>query len=182
MTLDEIIRARKSVRKFEPKPVEKEKIEQILEAARLAPSACNAQPWRFVIVQSKTAREAVLKHGRLEEFFVSNKWATEAPVIIVACSKKELLVHSIAEKAQGVQYHLIDIGIACQQMVLKAQELGLGTCYIGWFNAKQIKKVLDLPSGLNPECLITLGYEADSEKNSDKRTPRKTLEEISLWK
>jgi nitroreductase len=177
-TLDEIIADRRSVRDYQDKTVEKEKIELLIEAARLAPSACNKQPWVFAIAHSPKAKKAVFEKG-LGELFVSNSWAKTAPVIIVVCSKRELLIHNIAEKIQGVDYHLIDIGIACQNLVLKAQEMGLGTCYIGWFNGKKILKALELPSAYKVECLITLGYPQEKEI---KRTPRKNIEEIMLWK
>ena len=177
-TLDELISERRSVRAYEDKPVEKEKIELLIEAARLAPSACNKQPWVFIIAQSPKAKEAVFEKG-LGEIMVSNSWAKTAAAIIVVCSKTEFLIHNIAEKIQGVDYHLIDIGIACQNLVLKAWELGLGTCYIGWFNGKKILKALELPSSYKVECLITLGYPKDKEI---KPTGRKNIEEIMLWK
>ncbi|MDR1952501.1 MAG: nitroreductase family protein [Elusimicrobiota bacterium] len=176
--LDKIIAQRKSVRDYKDIPVEVEKIKQILEAARLAPSACNKQPWIFVVANTPKAKEEVMKFG-LGEMMVSNEWAASAPVIIVVCSKKEFITHSLAEKLQGVEYHLIDIGIACQNLVLKATELGLGTCYIGWFNAKAIKKVLDLPLSYKVECLIALGYPKENNQN---QTSRKSMDEISLWK
>lgn len=179
MTLDEIISTRASVRKYADKEVDKNLIEQIVNAAHLAPSACNKQPWRFVIASNRQALEIVNKDG-LGGVFVSNKWAQTAPVIIVVCSQKELIVHSIAEKVQGVDYHLIDLGIACQQLVLKAWELGLGTCYIGWFNGKAIKKGLELPRGFNVECLITLGWPAPDLEI--KPQAKKPVSEICIWK
>lgn len=178
MTFDEIVSKRKSIRDYEDKPVEKEKVLQVLQAARLAPSACNKQPWRFVIVESPEAKNLVLKEG-FGGAIVPNKWAKTAPIIIVVCSQTDIIFHNIAEKIQGVNYHLIDLGIACQNLVLKACDLGLGTCYIGWFKGKAIKKVLGLPSSYKVECLITLGYPTKAEPIS---TQRKNIEEISLWK
>ncbi|HBU69755.1 MAG TPA: NAD(P)H nitroreductase [Elusimicrobia bacterium] len=173
-TLDEIIKERRSIRKYSDKPVETEKIQQALEAARLAPSACNEQPWRFVAVSEKSLRDSLIENGL--GVIVPNKWARSAPAVIVVCSELKLFTHKIAEQVQGVHYHLIDIGIACEHLVLKAAELGLGTCYIGWFNAKGVSKVLGLPSSWKVECLITLGYPADTPDAS----PRKPLDKISF--
>ncbi|OGS37751.1 MAG: hypothetical protein A2293_11770 [Elusimicrobia bacterium RIFOXYB2_FULL_49_7] len=176
-TLDDLIAGRRSVRKYSLRGVEKEKITQIFEAARLAPSACNAQPWRFVAVTKPQAREELINKG-LGGVMVPNNWAKTAPVFIVVCSDTKLITHTLAEKVQGVQYHLIDIGIACEHVVLKATELGLGTCYIGWFNAKNISRCLNLPGSWKPECLITLGYPAEDGAAA---TSRKPMDEISAF-
>jgi len=179
-SLDEIISNRRSVRSYKSDPVEKEKILQILEAARLAPSACNAQPWKFIVAHTPSVKDAVFKEG-LNNLVIPNKWAGEAPVIIAVCSRTKFFVHDIAEKIQDVDYHLIDLGIACAHLVLKAEELGLGTCFIGWFRGKAIQKVLSLPRSMKVECLIILGYPKDgNEKNS--RSPRKSVEEIAEFK
>ncbi|MDR2426984.1 MAG: nitroreductase family protein [Endomicrobium sp.] len=177
-SLDEIIKNRKSVRKYLNKPVEKEKIMQMLEAARLAPSACNAQPWKFVVVANAELKEDIFNEG-LNNLIVTNKWADSAPVIIVVCSQTKFIVHNVAEKIQDVNYHLIDLGIACEHLVLKAEELGLGTCYIGWFRGKEIKKILNLPFSYKIECLITLGY---GDEPVQKEAVRKSLEEIAEFK
>ena len=176
-TLNELINERRSIRKYLDKPVEKEKIAAILEAARLAPSACNAQPWRIAAVIDKAAAKEVLSKG-LGGVVVPNNWAKSAPAVIVVCSETNIFTHSIGEKVKNVQWHLIDIGICAEHMALKAVELGLGTCYIGWFNAKAIKKVLSLPSGWKVECLLSLGYPQEIPE----ATPRKPLEEISVIK
>lgn len=172
---DEIIKNRRSIRKYSDKPVEREKIIKILDAARIAPSACNAQPWRFVIVSNKEKKDELIKRGL--GGIVPNTWARNAPVIIVVCSDLSLFTHTLAERVQGVQYHLIDIGIACEHIALKATELDLGTCYIGWFNAKNIKKYLNLPASWKVECLLTLGY----PEKIPEPTSRKDLSEIALF-
>lgn len=176
-TLDEIFNQRRSIRNYSGKPVEEEKIYAMLEAARIAPSACNAQPWRFCVVKDKNLIEKLTQKG-LGGVIVPNNWAKTAPIIIVACSELNLSTHKIGEKIQGIQYHLIDIGIALEHMVLKAAELDLGTCYIGWFKGKVIHKLLKLPKSWNVECLVTLGY--PQEKFSI--TPRKKLNEICIIK
>lgn len=173
-SLDELIKERRSIRKYLDTPVEKEKIEAILEAARLAPSACNAQPWRIVAVRDATLRKEVLSKG-LGGLVVPNSWAKTAPVIFVVCAETQFITHGLGERIKNVQWHLIDIGICMEHMALKAVELGLGTCYIGWFNEKEISRILKLPSSWKIECLLTLGYPAESPDP----TPRKRLEEIA---
>jgi len=176
-TLDELIKERRSVRKYLDKPVEKEKIEAILESARLSPSACNAQPWRIVVVKEPGLRDDVLSKG-LGGIVVPNSWAKTAPVILVVCSETKFFTHSLGERVKNVQWHLLDIGICMEHMALKAVELGLGTCYIGWFNEKEIRKALQLPSSWKVECLLTLGYPQEIPEAS----PRKSLKEISIIK
>ncbi len=156
-TLDDLISERRSVRKYLDRPVEREKLEAVLEAARLAPSACNAQPWRFVVVENAEILQE-LKDDGLGGVVVPNSWAKTAPVVIIACSDLNLITHRVAERLQGVEYHLIDIGIALEHIALKAVELGLGTCYIGWFNSKAVYKLLKLPASWKPECLLAIGY------------------------
>lgn len=175
-TFDQLINERRSIRKYLDKEVETHKIRAMLEAARLAPSACNAQPWRFIVVGQKEIKDKIIERGL--GGVVSNSWAKTAPVIIVACSDLSLFTHHLAERVQGVHYHLIDMGIALEHMVLKATELDMGTCYIGWFNAKEIKHILSLPYSWKVECLLTLGYPCDTPNP----TPRKNIEDISIFK
>jgi nitroreductase len=172
ITLDELIKNRRSIRKYIDKPVEKGKLRAVIDAARSAPSACNAQPWRFVIVSEPELRNKLIEIGLGK--VVPNSWAKAAPAVIVACSDPELLTHNIAEQIQGVKFHLIDMGIALEHIALKAVELGLGTCYIGWFNAKSVKKLLKLPLNWKVECLLTIGYPAEIPEPSK----RKDINEI----
>lgn len=174
-TLDQIIDDRRSIRAYLPRPVEEEKIRALLEAARKAPSACNAQPWRYVVVSDPSLKERLLAEG-LGGVVVPNTWAKSAPVVIVACSDLKLFTHTLAEQVQGVHYHLIDMGISLEHIALKAAELDLGTCYIGWFKGKAIHRLLRLPASWKVECLLTLGY---PEKTPDP-APRKTREEIAF--
>lgn len=173
-SLDRIIDERRSVRSYLPRPVEDDKITALLEAARRAPSACNAQPWRFVVVRDDALRVRLTEKGLGGA--VPNTWAKTAPVIVVACSDLSFFTHRLAEKVQGVEYHLIDLGIALEHMALKAAELDLGTCYIGWFRGRAVSRVLSLPSSWKVECLLTLGYPAGLPPAS----PRKPLEEIAV--
>ncbi len=159
----EIIQKRHSVRSFKDKPLEKGIILAIVEAARLSPSACNAQPWRFVAVTDKFLVKNIVDKGM--GGVVPNKWSVSAPVIIVGCAALNLLTHRIGETVKGIHYHQIDMGIAMEHMVLRATEMGLGTCWIGWFKEKEIKKMLNIPKGWKIISLLALGYPQE-ERNS----------------
>ncbi|MEK6646408.1 MAG: nitroreductase family protein [Candidatus Firestonebacteria bacterium] len=157
--LMEIIRKRKSVRKYIDTPVEKEKIEAIIEAARLAPSSSNTQPWRFIAVLDKTVLSEIKAKGL--GGIVPNKWASTTPAVIVACAELNIITHRIGATIKNIDYHLIDLGIATEHLILRATELGLGTCWIGWFNEKEIKKTLNIPTTVQVISLITIGYYED---------------------
>lgn len=173
MTFDQIVQERRSVRSYLDRPVEREKIEAVLESARLAPSACNAQPWRFAVVIDPLTKTKLIAEG-LGGMIVPNAWAKSAPAIIVACSERKVFTHLLAERVQGVQYHLIDMGMSLEHIALKAVELGLGTCFIGWFNGKKIGRLLHLSPSWKVECLVTIGYPLSLPDP----TPRKPLKEI----
>jgi nitroreductase len=176
-TLMEIIARRHSVRGYQDKPVEKEKILQIVEAARLAPSTSNVQPWRFIVVEDPRLRDALVKKGM--GLAVPNRWAKEAPIIIVICAHLDWIVHRVGAKVADLQYYLLDIGIAGEHMVLTATEIGLGTCWIGWFRVKAIKKILNIPKGWKVAALVTLGY--PKEEGPPKSRTRLGLDEILFF-
>jgi nitroreductase len=157
MALLELIKQRKSVRRFLGRPVEREKIVMCLEAARAAPSACNSQPWRFIIVDDPELKKRLCEkafHG----IYSINTFCKTAPVIVVIISEKGKFLARIGGMFRGTKYYLIDIGIAGEHFILQAEELGLGTCWIGWFNESAVKKVLDIPKGKKIDVLIALGY------------------------
>jgi len=173
----EIVKKRRSVRKFSGRPVEREKIELCLEAARLAPSACNAQPWRFLVFDDPEKKKAICRAACSGIYRVSN-FISSAPVVIAALSTRGKTLPNLAGRFQGKHYPLIDLGIAGEHLVLQAAELGLGTCWVGWFNDPAVKKLLGLPGREKPVALIPIGYPADGE---DRPTPRKQREEISAF-
>ncbi len=156
--LIDLIMRRQSVRRYIDKPVEKDKLGRCLEAALLAPSACNAQPWKFIVVDDpvlvrKVARET---WNKLVAF---NRFVEQAPVIIVITIEKSPLVPTVGGIIKNKEYPLIDIGIAAEHFCLQATEEGLGTCMLGWFNEKPIKKLLGIPGNRRIGLLISLGYE-----------------------
>lgn len=168
----EMIRGRSSCRSYLEKDVEEWKIENCLEAARLAPSACNKQPWRFKVVKDKSLLEEICEKGLLPG--ISMPWLFEAPVIILLCTEENVVTHTLAPLLSGVKYQLIDAGIAGEHFVLAASAQGLGTCWIGWFKEKVIRKTLSVPRKLKIISLISLGYPAEIGEQPRK----KELEEI----
>lgn len=151
-----LIKKRASCRDYADKAVPDELIHNCVEAARLSPSACNKQPWRFIIVKNAGLREEIALKGLLPA--MPMPWLRKAPVIIALCAEKSVFIHKLAPLVSGVNYHLIDMGIAGEHFVLEAENQGLGTCWIGWFNQKRIKRILDIPRGVEVVSLISLGF------------------------
>ncbi len=162
MALLDLIKHRKSVRDFRDKAVEREKIIMCLEAARLAPSACNSQPWKFIVVDDKQLKDKLCKAAFGGVYFI-NSFCKMAPVIVVVVSEKGKFMARIGGMFRGTKYYLIDIGIAIEHFVLQAEDLGLGTCWIGWFNERAVKSILNIPQQKKIDVLIALGY-YDREK------------------
>lgn len=160
MDFSELIKVRQSVRRYSDKPVEKEKIEKCLEAARLAPSASNSQPWKYIVVDEEELKNKVAR-ATFDKVVKFNKFALQAPVIIVVVLEKPKLVTQMGIEIKKREWPLIDIGISTEHFCLQAAELGLGTCMIGWFNQKRIQKLLNIPKNKTIGLLITLGYAPD---------------------
>ena len=150
MTVMEAVRTRKSVRDYLDKPVEDEKLQSVLEAARLAPSASNRQEWRFVVVRDPATRRNVVKMAGAQSF------VGDAAVLIVACAETNEHVMKC-----GQQCYPIDVAIALDHLTLAAVELGLGTCWIGSFEEHQVKQALHIPDEIRVVALLPLGYPAD---------------------
>jgi len=171
----ELVGTRESTRKYLSKPVPRELIDRCLEAARLAPSACNSQPWSFIVADDeKTKIELVQKS--MSGIYSSNKFVESAPVIIIIITENSTYTARLGGMFRSVKYNLIDIGIAGEHLALEAAELGLGTCWLGWFNEKAVKKVLGLPSSTRIDVMISLGYPEGKIPSRDKK--RKTLDEM----
>ena len=163
MNVIDAIKARRSVRSYQDKPVEPQKLDQILEAARLAPSANNYQDWKFVVVQDAATRQALVKACHDQAFIA------QAHVVIAACS-----TNPSRAMASGQLASTTDLSIAVDHMTLAAVELGLGTCWIGAFDAPAVAKLLDVPDDAVVVHVLPLGYPA---KSSSPR-PRKSSSEI----
>ncbi|MBI4721631.1 MAG: nitroreductase family protein [Candidatus Stahlbacteria bacterium] len=173
----DIIRKRCSVRDYLDKPVEEEKINEIVEAVKFAPSSCNSQCWRFVVTTGEI-KEQITKQG-IGGVVLSNRWAKTAPVIIVACADLSFVPHRIGAKIKDIEWYLLDMGIAIEHLVLRATELGLGTCWIGWFNESAIRKILKIPRGIKIVALLTLGYPKDELAEHEKQ--RLEIDKILFW-
>jgi nitroreductase len=166
MALLDLVRHRKSIRDFLDLPVERGKIMMCLEAARLAPSACNSQPWKFIVVDDKQLKNKLCT-AAFSGIYSINSFCEMAPVIVVVVSEKSKFLARIGAMFRGTKYYLIDIGIATEHFVLQAEELGLGTCWIGWFNERAVKPVLNIPSYKKVDILIALGYYATAKVRSE---------------
>lgn len=179
MTLDEIIKHRRSVRQFADKAVKKEDILACLEAARLAPSACNSQPTHFVVLDDKNIKDAfadAVFTGR----FLPCKFFKNAPVIVAVCVKKNAnLTVKAGQKIAGRPFYITDQAIAAEHFVLKATELGLGTCWVGWFSSQKAIEFLKLPKDMEVHNLIAVGYPKNTPPQTEPN--RKKLEEISSF-
>lgn len=165
---------RYSVRKYSDRKVERELIMKALEAARLAPSACNAQPWHFIVVDD---RERVKKLAEATFLPLSklNKFVTEAPVIIAVVSESPNISSAVGGYIKKKPYYLMDVGMAVEHFCLQAAENGLGTCILGWFNEKKVKSFLDVPVRKSIPLLITLGYPETENVPEKHRVPLKEM-------
>lgn len=173
----QIIKARRSIRRYKDKPVEREKIVQCLEAARLAPSAENVQPWRFIVVDDPGLKHELSLHA-FSGIYRPTQFAAKAPVIIVILARLDILANRIGKQIQGIHYYFIDTGIAGEHFALQAQELGLGTCWIGWFHSKKVRKVLKIPRSYKIVSLMSLGYPDGSPLKEKKRM---TIDEMAWF-
>ncbi|MBI5219460.1 MAG: nitroreductase family protein [Bacteroidia bacterium] len=176
MKFIDLVKTRQSVRRYSSMPVGKEKIGLCIEAARMAPSASNSQPWRFIVVAEPELKEKVAAetYGALVSF---NKFVHQAPVIVAIVIERPKIITQIGAALKDREFSLIDIGIAAEHFCLQAAELGLGTCMLGWFNEKPIKKLLNIPMEKRIGLLIAVGYPEDEEIRNKNR--KKTEEMCS---
>jgi nitroreductase len=151
-------------------------LELMLEAARLAPSACNKQPWRFAVVEDQAVRLRLIDEAFLKG--IPMKWASNAGAIIALGMAKSAITHRIAPKISGVDYPLLDLGIAGEHLVLQAEELGLGACWIGWIKPKKVREIVKWPRSIEPVSLITVGWPSSEDR---KHRPRLDAVAIAKW-
>ena len=168
MNFKELVLQRYSVRSYLPKEVEEEKILQILDAGRNAPSCVNYQPWHFLVVREPENHKKASELYRLD-------WFNNAPVYIFIFGDHQ---KSWVRKEDGKDHCDIDIAIAVDHMTLQATELGLGTCWICNFHVEKCKEFFNLPEHIEPMAILTLGYPSE-QKTPEKK--RKSLEEVTHW-
>ena len=183
-TLD-AIRTRRSIRKFSDRPVEPERLRQVLEALQQAPSWANMQCWRFVVVKEPAIKARISELSYVEAFFATRGYKSnpaqealaEAPVVIVACG-----VPGESGDLRGQQYYMTDVGIAAENLMLAAHSLGLGSVFVGVFDEEKLAELLNIPPEVRIVGLFPLGYPREEPKAGP---PRKPLEEIVFhdrWK
>mgnify|MGYP001301031492 CR=1 FL=1 len=167
MSFVDIAKKRYAVRNYQDRPVEKEKILQVLEAARLAPSAVNYQPLHFIVITDENVKKEIAE-------VYPREWFKKAPVVIVICGD-----HSKSWKRWDGKDHCdIDAAIAIDHMTLAAADIGLGTCWICAFDAQKCHKILNLPSDWEVIALLPVGYPAEEGRGEKKR---KSLDELVSW-
>ncbi|MBN1383898.1 MAG: nitroreductase family protein [Elusimicrobia bacterium] len=166
MEFRELVLRRYSCRKFQNLPVDREKIIQCIESARVSPSACNAQPWKFLIVDEPEFVQEVAETASSGVYSLS-KFIKTAPVLIFVLADKGSFLSRAGSLVRNTRFYLIDIGIVCEHIVLQAAELGLGTCYVGWFNEKAVKEFLNISKNTEIPLIICMGYPDDSYKSKD---------------
>lgn len=179
MDVFKAIKWRRSVRKFSEQQIERAKVLQILEASRLAPSSSNRQAWHFVVVDDKAIIEQIPDTVPVGTQRIVN-FVRKAPIVIAGCYTKAV-THYIAQLA-GHENHLVDVSIAMAQMTLAATELGIGTCWIGWYRESRLRRLLKLPRRYKIVALLVLGYPAEPSTEESiagiPARPRKALADI----
>lgn len=165
----ELIISRQSDRKYNDQPIEKEKLDRIIEAGRMAPSANNEQPWKFIVVTEPELLKTI-SEAAAAKLLGMNMFVNQAQVLIVIVREKPDLSSKIGAIIKNKDYSLIDIGIASENICLQAEAEGIGSCMIGWFNEKKLRRILSIPRLKRVELIITLGYSLN-EKREKKRKP-----------
>lgn len=165
MKVLEVIQKRRSVRKYKEDPIPEEALLRVLEAARLAPSGKNFQPWKFIVVKDKALKEK-LAQASAGQFFMA-----EAPIIIVGCGFPD---NCYARMGRYMKSWSVDVTIALEHLILQAQEEGLGTCWIGSFEEEEVKAILNVPEEVKVLALTPLGYPDEIPRFRG----RKSLDEI----
>ena len=171
----EVIEKRRSIRKYKSDPIPEEKLNKVLEAARIAPSWSNLQCWRYVVVKEDGTKKALA--GVLPSGNPVKSAFNQAPIIIVGCADPERSGYIGSQRIGDKQWHILDFGISMQQLVLAATNEGLGTCWVCWFSEKKVKDILDVPDNIDVVALTPLGYPNEEPKAKH----RKSLQEIVYY-
>jgi nitroreductase len=159
MEFAELVKQRYSVRGYQSTPVEEEKLNLVLEAARMAPTAANRQPFQLIVIHT-AGRETDMQR------LYSREWFRSAPLVICACAvRAEGWTH-----ADGKDYTDVDVAIVVDHMTLAAAELGLGTCWVASFDRQAAIEILELPAGVEPLLLIPMGYPADPPRPKERKS------------
>lgn len=177
MDFHELVALRQSDRAYDAnRPVEKEKIDRILYSARLAPSACNSQPWHFIVVNEPELKNR-LADAVASKVLGINHFTKQAPVHIVIVEEKPNLSAGFGAWVKDKNFAHIDVGIVASHIVLAAESEGLGSCILGWFNEDKVRSLLNIPANKRVLLDIVIGYSTASKR--DKK--RKNISEIVSW-
>lgn len=176
MDFFELIQKRQSCRAYNGKPVERNKLEIIVDAARLAPSACNSQPWHFVVVDEpeKAKKTAKLLQDKVVPI---NRFTDSCPAFVVICEGKAKLSEKVSGRFKGQEFAQIDTGIAAAHLCFAATELGLGCCILGWFDEQGLKNLLHVPEYVRIRLVMAVGYPKEGDPIRPKS--RKEMDEIA---
>ncbi len=169
---------RHSVRAYSARPVDRAIIDRCLEAARLAPSACNSQPWTFIVIDDPVLREA-LASAAGGGMLPLNHFTRQAPVLVAVVAERANMSARVGSRVKDKPFAMMDVAIAAEHFCLQAADEGLGTCMLGWFDEPRVRSLLDIPSTARPALMLTLGY-PDHHSGAAKRR-RKPMEQISAW-
>jgi nitroreductase len=172
MSILDTIKKRKSVRAYNNKSIPDKVMAKMLESLRLAPSACNFQPWKFIVVTDKNIKKKLVTAAKDQKFIA------EAPVVIVGCGFPEEAYKTMGGYGNSVD---IDLSIAIDHLTLAAAEEGLGTCWIGAFNEKEVKDILSIPDNVKVVVMTPLGYPQKPLKVQTGSGRRKSLKEIVVY-
>ena len=168
-TFLELAQNRQSDRAYSDKPVETEKLERILEAARIAPSACNAQPWKIIVVSDAEKRTQVAD-ATANKLLAMNHFTKQAPLQLVILEENANFTSTVGGWATEKHYPHLDLGILAAHITLAATDEGLGSCIIGWCDEKKVRKALDIPKNKRVMLVILLGYSAQPLRNKKRKT------------
>ena len=174
MDFKELILKRQSDRKYAPGKVSTEDIMKCIEAARMSPSACNAQPWKFVVVDD---RGKLNEMADAAEGMGMNKFTHGVPVMVAVVLEKMNFSAKVGSLVKNKDYCMLDLGMAVEHFCLQAADLGLGTCIMGWFDEKKIASLLGVPRGKRIPLIIALGH----PEGPTRKKIRKPLEDMSSW-
>ncbi len=169
-----LIKSRRSVREFTGQQIDRKHLELCVEAARYAPSACNSQPWEFIIIDDPQKMRSISDRVFSGPYSM-NIFARKAAALIAIVSERQKLAPWLGGIVRNTDFRLIDIGIACEHLVLQATELGIGTCILGWFNEKELKRSLSIQSSRKIDLLIALGSPAETEHKERRLKDKKRV-------
>jgi nitroreductase len=184
MDIFEAIKTRRSIRKYQDRPVEEEKLKAVLESVQMAPSWANMQCWRLVVVKDRAKKERMSELSYMESYYATKehksnparKALAAAPVVIVLCADP-----AESGSVRGQSYYLADTGLAAENLMLAARGLGLGTVFVGIFDEDEVRTLLNIPSTIRIVGLFPLGYPVEEKKEGPARKPLKDFCFYEQW-